>query len=70
MGWIVEIWCEDCTGVDPMGCGGGCSWRLDDDDSPSDAAVIFESQEAAEQAGDDAVNDCSPWRYRVIELPS
>jgi hypothetical protein len=52
----VRIWCHDCFGEDPMGCFGGEDELLED---------VYETQEAAEAAGDEAC-DNGVYRFEVV----
>lgn len=55
----VIITCDDCTGVDPMGCNDGFPWELGE---------RFDTKEQAEAAGEEETDDCGPWRYEVVEI--
>ncbi len=65
----VVMWCRDCgNGEDPAGCFGG------DEETVQHAAccdvrgtVLFDSFEAAEEAGDKETED-PPWDYRIETL--
>lgn len=54
--YVVVVTCDDCTGIDPMGCGDGKPWTL----GP------FATREEADAAGDLEADGASPWRYRVV----
>lgn len=58
----VVVTCGDCTGNDPMGCGDGKPWWLEDD---AYAPATFTTHTEAEEAIDLA-DDGSPWEYAIV----
>ena len=60
----VEIYCTDCTGLDPMGCFDGGTQFLSEKKSPYNT-LEFGTIESAEEAGWNEVHDYSPWEFYV-----
>jgi hypothetical protein len=58
MKYKVEIWCNDCTGTDPMGCFDGGSEFVDKE---------FESEEDAVEHGWNEIENVGPWEFRVYD---
>ena len=68
MSYLVEVWCGDCRHEDPLGCfDGGSEWITGEGLGSKSEAVEFKTREEAEDAGDEQVRNCGPWRYTIHE---
>lgn len=69
MGFLIRVWCDDCSGDnDEQGCfGGGSELKGKPGVTVLDEDVLFDTREEAEEFGWDFTRG-PPWSFEVVEV--